>query len=235
MTQTRRGHLRQSTYDSVKSLIITGQLAPGARVTEAELTERLGVSRTPVREALNRLERDGLVVGREKNGFAVVAFDADTAREAFELREVLEAHSTALACEHASAQDHKELLAMIAECEQLAAVPDRSVRHKLQEFQVGVDIHRAIAQMSGNAMLAKILGDVLDRCQIYVWMDLTVLDDWDTARDEHRELVKAICARDTDRAVSIIRRHVAEAGRNVMDLMRARADLRDYFDKPMVL
>jgi len=235
MTQIRRGHLRQSTYDSVKSLIITGQLAPGARVTEAELTERLGVSRTPVREALNRLERDGLVVGREKNGFAVVAFDTETAREAFELREVLEAHSTALACEHASPADHKELLAMIAECDQLAAVPDRSVRHKLKEFQVGVDIHRAIAHMSGNAMLAKILCDLLDRCQIYVWMDLTVLNDWETARDEHRELVTAICARDTDRAISVIRRHVAETGRNVMELMRARADLRDYFDKPMVL
>ncbi len=234
MSQIRRGHLRQSTYESVKSLIITGQLAPGARVTEAELTERLGVSRTPVREALNRLERDGLVVGREKNGFAVVAFDIDTAREAFELREVLEAHSAALACKHANAQHHAKLLKMISECEQLADLPERSVRHKLQEFKVGVDIHRAIAQMSGNAMLAKLVGDLLDRCQIYVWMDLTVLDDWKTARDEHRELVNAICARDADRAVSVVRKHVSETRRNVIQLMRARSDLRAMIDEPLV-
>ena len=235
MTQTRRGHLRQSTYDSVKTLIITGQLAPGARVTEAELTERLGVSRTPVREALNRLERDGLVVGREKNGFAVSAFDIDTAREAFELREVLEAHSTAQACENATVRDQKKLLAMIAECEQLAARPERSARHKLQEFQIGIDIHRAIAGMSGNAMLAKVLDDVLDRCQIYVWMDLTLLNDWETARDEHRELINAICARDAAQAVAIIRKHVSETRRNVIELMRARADLRELVSKPMVL
>ncbi|TIU72211.1 MAG: GntR family transcriptional regulator, partial [Mesorhizobium sp.] len=58
MNDVARGHLRQSTYESIKAMIVTGQLSPGRRITELELVEQLQVSRTPVREALNRLERD---------------------------------------------------------------------------------------------------------------------------------------------------------------------------------
>lgn len=223
MTPISPIRLRHSAYDAVKSLIITGQLPPGARVTEAELTDRLGVSRTPIREALNRLERDGLVEGRAKSGYAVAAFDARTAREAFDLRATLEVQSVVLACRHASDAHHHALRAIIAECEGLA---DQDPRFKLREFQLGMEVHRTLAEAGGNRMLAGIVRDLLDRCQVYVWMDLTALDNWQAARAEHRALVEAVCARDEARATAVITAHIADARANVVDLMEARSDLR---------
>ena len=67
---TKKSTLRESVYRSLKAMIVTGQLSPGARLTENELATKLKVSRTPVREALNRLERDGLIAGR-RQGYAV--------------------------------------------------------------------------------------------------------------------------------------------------------------------
>nr|WP_276606134.1 GntR family transcriptional regulator [Paracoccus liaowanqingii] len=202
---------------------MTGQLPPGARVTETELSERLGVSRTQIREALNRLERDGLVEGRAKIGYAIAAFDARTAREAFDLRATLEVQAVVLACRHASDSHHQALRAIITECDGLA---DRDPRFKLREFQLGMEVHRTIAKAGGNRMLARIVHDLLDRCQVYVWMDLTALDNWQAARAEHRALVEAVCARDEARATQVIAAHIADARTNVVDLMEARRDLR---------
>jgi DNA-binding GntR family transcriptional regulator len=73
---------RDSVYGSLKAMIVTGQLPPGARVAENDLAAKLKVSRTPVREALNRLERDGLVTGRPRQGYAIKDFDLGMFREA---------------------------------------------------------------------------------------------------------------------------------------------------------
>lgn len=221
--------LRSTTYDALKTMIVTGQLAPGARVTEIDLCEKLGVSRTPVREALNRLERDGLVVGRPRNGYAIMSFDAKLLQEAFELREVLEAFAATLAIARLTEADRAGLRAMIAECDRLATLPDRDSRHSFAELQIGIDLHRTIAELSGNTVLCDVLNSILDKCQIYVWMELTRLNDWEDARQEHRLIVEAICTGDVPAATASLQQHIRQSRLNILELLRMRNDLHSFY------
>ncbi|WP_246676636.1 FCD domain-containing protein [Mesorhizobium sp. B1-1-5] len=208
--------LRDSVYSALKAMIVTGQIPPGARVTESDIAAKLNVSRTPVREAFNRLERDGLVTGRPRQGYAVTEFDINMFREAFDIRELLDGHATELAAAAATEKDKARLRAMLAECERLAAIADRTTREKFQELEVGIDLHRVIAEISGNAMLHGMLCGILDRCQHYVWTELLWLDEWKIARDEHAEIVEAICAGDAKRAGALARDYAQLGGRTLI-------------------
>jgi len=119
LSKQPKNTLRDSVYTSLKAMIVTGQIPPGSRVTESDIAAKLNVSRTPVREAFNRLERDGLVTGRPRQGYVVTEFDINMFREAFAIRELLDGHATELAAAAATDKDKARLRAMLAECERL--------------------------------------------------------------------------------------------------------------------
>jgi DNA-binding GntR family transcriptional regulator len=220
--------LRDSVYSALKAMmIVTGQIPPGSRVTENDIAAKLTVS-TPVREAFNRLERDGLVTGRPRQGYVVTEFDINMFREAFEIRELLDGHATELVAAAATDHDKARLRAMLAECERLAAIPERTAREKFQELEVGIDLHRVIAEISGNVMLHGMQCGILDKCQHYVWTELLWLDEWKIARDEHAEIVDAICAGDAKRAGTLARAHVRGSRDNVLRLLQAKSDYRNF-------
>lgn len=228
MNDVARGHLRQSTYEAIKAMIVTGQLVSGHRVTELELVEQLQVSRTPVREALNRLQRDGLVIERPKTGFAVADFDETLLANAFNIRAELEVYATRLAVDRITADEIRALRDLVAACErpaQTAPMP----KARLREMEIGIHIHRSIASFSGNTMLAELLHGLLDKCQVFVWMELTHLNDWKDARDDHAMIVEAIAARDADTACRETRRHILESRDCISDLLQHRRSLRDLY------
>lgn len=228
MASNRSELLGQSTYDSLKAMIVTGQLPPGARITENELAEKLRVSRTPVREALNRLERDGLVTARPHHGFTIKPFDLKMLREAFELREVLDGYAVELATCRMTEADKKRLRGMVEECERLANLPERSQQDHFQELQVGLDIHRVIAEISGNETLSDFLISILDKCQHYVWTELMWLDEWREARDDHARIVEAMCQGDGIGAGKLARQHVRESRENILKLLQAKSDFQSF-------
>jgi DNA-binding GntR family transcriptional regulator len=223
-----RNTLRDSVYGSLKAMIITGQLPPGARVTENELAAKLNVSRTPVREALNRIERDGLVTGRPRQGYAVKEFDIKMFREAFEVRELLDGYATELATAKVTPAGKQRLRDMVRECERLANLPNRSREDMFQELQIGMDIHRAVAEISGNEMLCNLLNGILDKCQHFVWMELLWLDEWQVAREDHAGIVEAICKGDAARASELARRHIRESRTNILKLLQTRSDFQAF-------
>ncbi|RUX07298.1 MAG: GntR family transcriptional regulator [Mesorhizobium sp.] len=231
LAKETKNTLRDSVYSALKAMIVTGQIPPGSRVTESDIAAKLNVSRTPVREAFNRLERDGLVTGRPRQGYAVTEFDINMFREAFDIRELLDGHATELAATAATDKDKARLRAMLAECERLAAIPDRTTREKFQELEVGIDLHRVIAEISGNAMLHGMLCGILDKCQHYVWTELLWLDEWKIARDEHAEIVEAICAGDAVKAGALARAHVRGSRENVLRLLQAKSDYQSFLAK----
>jgi DNA-binding GntR family transcriptional regulator len=228
MPPRRKNTLRDSVYESVKAMIVTGQLPPGARMTEADLAEKLKVSRTPVREALNRLERDDLVTGRPRQGYTVKAFDLTMFREAFEVRELLDGHATELATAKITPDGKKRLRAMVAECERLAASSERNSHDMFKELQVGIDIHRVIAEISGNAMLCDLINKILDKCQHYVWMELLWFDEWKLTRHEHTAIVEAICAGDAKRAGDLARHHVRGSLNNILRMLETKSEYQNF-------
>ncbi|MBN9235513.1 MULTISPECIES: GntR family transcriptional regulator [Phyllobacteriaceae] len=228
MAKKTKNTLRDSVYSALKAMIVTGQVPPGSRVTESDIAAKLKVSRTPVREAFNRLERDGLVTGRPRQGYAVTEFDINMFREAFDIRELLDGHATELAAVAATVQDKARLRAMLAEAEQLAAIPDRTTQEKFQELEVGIDLHRVIAEISGNVMLHEMLCGILDKCQHYIWTELLWLDEWKIARDEHAEIVEAICAGNSERAGALARAHVRGSRESILRLLQAKSDYQNF-------
>ncbi|WP_375259195.1 GntR family transcriptional regulator [Citreimonas sp.] len=227
MDSQTRGNLRQTTYHAVKMLIVTGQLPPGSRVTEADLTQRLKVSRTPIREALSRLETDGFVQPRSKNGYSVMRIDTATVNEAFDVRDLLESEATRLATRCIDDAGRAELHMILDECDALAALENRTMRDALREMQIGIDLHRIIARLSGNRLLYNLLDGVLDRCQAYVWLDVSRLDSFPAARKEHREIVTALCAGDEESAVAFTRSHIAAARRNILGVLEMRKGVEE--------
>ena len=196
-----------------------------------ELATKLNISRTPVREALNQLERDGLVSERPRQGYAVKEFDIAMFRESFEVRELLDGYATELATSRLTPADKERLKGMVAECERLANLPNRTQQHKFQELQVGMAIHRAIAAHSGNEILCSLLNGILDKCQHYVWMELIWLDEWKVAREEHDAIVNAMCEGDAKRAGELARRHIRESRNNILQLLQAKSDLQSFMAK----
>jgi DNA-binding GntR family transcriptional regulator len=220
--------LRQSAYERIKAMIVTGHLAPGRRLTELDLADQLQVSRTPVREALNRLQRDGLVVERPRTGFAVVTFDETLLHEVYDLRAELDEYATRLAIGRITDDQVKELVALLDKCDELARA-DPSPRARLEEMELGMDLHRAIARFSGNRLLAETLDGLLVKCQVYVWMELTQLDEFRAAREDHRRIVTAIAARDLTAALELSRSHITLSRDASLGLLQRRRDLRESY------
>lgn len=227
MNEQIGGKLGQSAYGSIKMLIITGQLAPGSRVTEGDLANLLKVSRTPIREALSRLDRDGFVLPRTRNGYSVMPIDADSVNEAFDVRDLLEVQTTRLTVRRIDDKGCQLLRDMIRECDNLANISGRCFEDDVREMQIGIDLHRAIASMCGNGLLSGMLDGVLDRCQAYVWLDLSNLNSFAAARNSHREIVEAICSQSEDNAVELTRRHISSARENILSVLRQRQHIQN--------
>jgi DNA-binding GntR family transcriptional regulator len=227
MPKRSKSTLRESVYGSLRAMILTGELQPGGRLTEADLALRLKVSRTPLREALNRLERDGLVTYESRRGYAVSAFDLESFEDAFEVREVLDGYAAKRATESIGQDDKTRLRTILRRCEAMAAVAERAMEDLIEEMQLGLEIHRIIARASGNELLADTLSRILDKCQYFVWLELLWLDEWAAARREHAAIIEAICSGQGDLAAELARRHVRGSKNNILRFLKAKTAYRD--------
>lgn len=219
---SKKGTLRESVYESLKAMIQTGALQPGSRLTELDLAARLRVSRTPLREALNRLERDGLVTNKPRHGYFVTVVDLRALDDAFDVREVLEGHAAQRAAARIGPEDKKRLRAIVRQCEAMARVKNRPMEDLVEEMRLGFEIHRVIARVSGNEFLREQLSKIFDKFQHFVWIELLWLDEWRVAREEHAAIVEAVCAGDGARAAELARRHVRGSRNNIIRFLQAR-------------
>src|SRR5262249_20820658 len=179
---SKKGTLKESVYESLKRMVQTGVLQPGSRLTELDLAARLKVSRTPLRESLNRLERDGLVTNKPRHGYFVTMVDVQALEHAFGVREVLDGHAAQLAAEGIGPEDKKRLRALVRRCDAMARRKSRPMEDLIEEMRFGFEIHRIIAQVSGNDFLAELLFKIYDKFQHFVWIELLWLDEWDITR-----------------------------------------------------
>ncbi|MFE0633150.1 GntR family transcriptional regulator [Streptomyces sp. NPDC058864] len=197
---TRPAPLRQAVYEALIELIINGALRPGQHLVEAELADHLGVSRQPVREALQRLQTDGWVDLRPAQGAFVHAPTQEEATQLLSVRAVLETHSAHGAARHATDADVARLWELQdAGIAALAADDARGI------VEANAALHGFITELSRNQVLAELILQV-DRRVRWYYMPIARPRGRD-AWNEHATIIEAIALGDADRAEELMRRH----------------------------
>lgn len=192
--------LRQRVHERLESLIITGALRPGDRLVETELAGRLGVSRGPVREALQLLERDGWVDLRSRQGAFVHQPTDKEVDDFFDVRRVLETEAACLAAANVTpAQADRLREHLDAGRRVLAEGGDSSY------VTTNATLHAQIARVAGNDILVQMLGLLGKRAAWY--LRPLEMPRRQRAWEEHGEIVEAICARDAETAARMMAAH----------------------------
>jgi DNA-binding GntR family transcriptional regulator len=207
------GSLVDQIRDSIFAAISSGSLEPGARLREIPLSKYLGVSTTPVREALRRLEFEGLVEVNPRRGAVVTALDADQVADLYELRIILETAGVRLAVESDRPLDTVDSL--IAASGQFLDENPQITFHRLD-----VDLHRAIADLSCNRELAQTVEHVHRQIQA-VRVRSDVPGHLRFAHEQHLQIAAALRAGDPDAATESLMHHLVSARDNVLKVMHA--------------
>jgi DNA-binding GntR family transcriptional regulator len=196
--------LSDRAYFRIRELIVSLELRPGSLVNERELMERLGLGRTPVREALRTLAREKLVEVYPRRGMFVSSVEVRDLAGLSEVRRPLESYAARLAAERATAEDREQTVALLGELDRAAGEHDERTLIELDQR-----IHRHVYRCTQNPFLETTLNEyyVLTLRIWFIALERVVrLED---AVQEHRELLEAIRDGDADRAESVMGRHVA--------------------------
>lgn len=208
-----RDPLGGSAYERIRAAIRDRRLAPGSRVVESELASWLGVSRTPIREAVLRLEQEGLLTHAPRQGLMVVELDYQAVIELYAMREVLEGAAAGLAAQHASSAEVETLREMIAfEAELTEAERAAAANRKF---------HQILHYAAHNRFLLKSLNALSDAMMLLGATTLGLPGRHATALEEHRAIVDAIAGRDSEAAEQAARAHIREAQRHRVRMMVA--------------
>jgi DNA-binding GntR family transcriptional regulator len=196
------GSLADRAYDLFREGLRTGSFRPGQRLLETELAEQLGMSRTPVREAIRRLQSEGLIAHLPARGLCVAAYDPAQVDELYVMREALEGTAARLAAQHAGRPEIALLQRLLEQERDLTgeAAADHNRR-----------FHRALHQAAHNRYLLRSLSAISDALLLLGPTTLEVPVRAAAARAEHARIVAAIAARDATAAEAAARAHIAAA------------------------
>ncbi|GAA1025865.1 MULTISPECIES: GntR family transcriptional regulator [Amycolatopsis] len=202
----RPAPLRQVVYDALAELIINRTLEPGQHLVEADLAEYLGVSRQPVREALQRLQSEGWVDLRPAQGAFVHLPTDEEADQLLGVRAVLETHSARLAAACATDEDIKRLWELQDVGMKALAADDGE-----RLVAANADLHSYITELTGNAVLSELIG-LVDRRVRWYYTPIARPRGRD-AWQEHAALIEAIAAHNVDKAEKIMAQHTERTRR----------------------
>jgi DNA-binding GntR family transcriptional regulator len=199
-------------YYAIRELIVTLELPPGAVVREPELTARLGIGRTPVREALRRLAQERLIEVYPRRGMFVTKVDVRDLARLCEVRAALEPEAARLAAERATQADLDELGALLVEV--------RSSRRRDARSLIDLDerVHRGIYQASHNPFLVKTLEEYYAHA-LRIWMVALARTNLGAAVGEHAAVLDAVVRGDGGRAAELMRAHVEAFEAAVRDVL----------------
>jgi len=201
---TRNEH----TYRGIKKMILSGQLSPGNKLVHEDLAEALKVSRTPVREALERLYQEGFVTRQPRRGFYVGAIAKDEARELYDAREAMEMHalSMALASGSISRGAISELSVYVERYTALLRAGSLKER-----VLVDVLFHLKLAGLSGNRYLVRLLAQTFERITLKRRLEGYRSDRGHQAAEEHARLLQLLRQNNGKEALKLLHRHIQEA------------------------
>ncbi len=218
-TLSKRSHKRPTLavhlVEQLRQLIFDGELAPGSRLQEAELSQRFGVSRTPLREALKLLTAEGLITFQPNRGATVTQLSLDELAETFPVMGVLEALAGELAASHASKADLAEL----------RLLHDEIVRHYERQdlkdyFSANQRFHERLVDAAHNETLASHYHQLAGRVRRARYRANLSRERWAQSVDEHCQIIAALEARDGDTLARVLRAHIDHKFETVRDAMQ---------------
>jgi DNA-binding GntR family transcriptional regulator len=189
-------------HEQLKAMAVSYQLKPGERLNEGELAKRLGVSRTPLREALNRLNTEGFLRFAPGKGFFCRELDAHEIFDLYELRKSIEVAAVRLAIGRAKDEDIDALLAFLD-----ATGPDPGERSSVELVELDETFHERLMAMSDNAEMLRVLRNVNARIRFVRWIDMDRINRAKT-QTEHRAVLQALKKRDERTCVSLLESHI---------------------------
>ena len=217
----RRASLHERAIERLRKLIISGELAQGTELVEAELCALLGVSRTPLREAFKLLAADGLVELRQNRSARVAVMNSEEIIHLFEALSGIERHGAELAAHRMSDDEIARLGEMQQAMERHFAANDVAPYFKLNQA-----LHQAIIAGARNPLLRETHERLIARAE---WARFSALGSrrrWDESVQEHRDILAALQAHDADAAGRLLAHHVMNTGREVVQALCAEAQPR---------
>jgi len=204
--------LREMVFESLREAIILGRLRPGERLMEIQLAEEMGVSRTPVREAIRKLELEGFVVMVPRKGAYVAGVSIKDIADVFEVRAALEGLAAGLAAERIT-EDEMDLL-------EKAIVKISGEEDILTVVKADSGFHDLIYKASRNHRLTQIITHLQEQINRFRLTSLSVPGRLKIAVDEHKLIIEAICDRNVDLAHSLASEHMENAEQNLLNAIR---------------
>ncbi|WP_311222941.1 MULTISPECIES: GntR family transcriptional regulator [unclassified Acidovorax] len=217
---TVRRERGSGVYNTLRHMAIAYQFKPGERLSEIELAERLGVSRTPVREALGRLVTEGFLLPATR-GYMRRPLDVQETLDLYEARVAIERECLRLALERGTDAQLDEARAYLQESLGVAA---ETPVQRLVELDEG--FHMRIADMAGNSELRRMLLSLNERIRFIRWIDMENVGR-DSTQHEHQDILDALCTRDAALSERLLSAHIALRRDQIVDAI-ARGLARIY-------
>ncbi|TMH04665.1 MAG: phosphonate utilization associated transcriptional regulator [Betaproteobacteria bacterium] len=198
--------LTSVVQQEIERQILAGELEPGAKLTEAALAERLGVSRGPIREAFRSLEESGLVRQEKNRGVFVRNIDLGEAMEIYDLRALMDEAVGRRLAERITPEQLKAVRGMVEQMEQAVKAGDADRYHL-----INLDFHDKLVEFAGNRKLTAIYRRLIKELSLFRRMNLADGKLLPISANEHRAIVKAIASGDREAAGRAMREHVMES------------------------
>jgi DNA-binding GntR family transcriptional regulator len=216
-----RKSLGQYVFENLRHAIIRGDLHPGDRLVESRIADRLDISRTPVREAIHKLEREGLLRKLPRGGFIVMNLSREDIEETFGIRSVLESYAAKLAALNHREEDLKPLEDKIEEFQRAL---EKGRTDKLPK--INTEFHNLFYALSRSPKLIRMVNELRD--QIYRFRKLLLSMDnmARTSNEDHRKMVEAIRKRDAQRVETLVSEHILRGQKIVLQALEKRP--RDF-------
>ena len=195
--------LRDVVFNTLREAILKGELQPGERLMELQLAAKLGVSRTPIREAIRMLEQEGLAITIPRRGAEVAKMTEKDMNDVLQVREALDELAVSIACELITEEELEKLSEAVKNFEE--AIGTKDIK---QIAETDIAFHDIIYQASRNSKLVTILNNLREQIYRYRIQYLKDEKNYPNLSDEHREILEALMQKDKALVTGIMRKHV---------------------------
>jgi DNA-binding GntR family transcriptional regulator len=214
----RHQTLREKILETIRDAILKGNMKPGERVSEPELAERFGISRTPIREAFRQLESEGYLQVIPRKGAVVASLSERDVEEFYAIKIILEGFAARMAAENLTPKDIERLESINGRLQQIAAEGDVKTF-----FRVHNEFHEVFIKAAGNEKLYEMITQLVMRFKRLRLASLSQPGRMEISVEEHRNMIQAFKNHDGERADSLVR-HTATIGAGVLIQSMTQAD-----------